>query len=235
MKEEIYTIPVMDAFNQDGCPFCAMRRKLEKDSIDFMLGPSYMEDDIRMETDRKGFCRRHLVMMYEQQNRLGLALMVGTRLKRVIKNMSVLPKETSAKRKGFFKKAEEAGSSAYGTVLGSCYICDRIGGTFDRYVSTFFYMWPKEKELRAAFEKSPICVPHFAMLRESGKKYLNGTHEGEFQAKLSETEDKILAKLDADLDLFIRKFDYRYKDEPEGDSRDALPRAINALSGEDGA
>jgi hypothetical protein len=234
MKEEIYTIPVMDAFNQEGCPFCAMRRKLEKDSIEFMLGPSYMEDDIRMETDRKGFCHRHLAMMQEQQNRLGLALMVGTRLKRVIKDLSELPKETSAKRKGFLRKQEEAGSSAFSGILGGCYICDRISGTFDRYVSTFFYMWPKEEELRAKLESSSICVPHFALLSEVLKKHLNGAQASEFQAKLVETEDKILKKLDADLDLFIRKFDYRYKDEPEGDSRDSLPRAISILSGEDG-
>ena len=56
MKEEIYTIPVMDGFQSDcECPFCAMYRKLESDSIGFVLSPSYMEEDVRGLTNEKGF------------------------------------------------------------------------------------------------------------------------------------------------------------------------------------
>ena len=60
MKETIYTIPLMDAFNaNDECPFCFIERKLEQEAISFIMGPAYMEDDIREETDRLGFCRHH--------------------------------------------------------------------------------------------------------------------------------------------------------------------------------
>ena len=49
MKEQLYTIPVNDAFNEPcECPLCKIYDNLEQESIDFMLGPSYMEDDIRM-------------------------------------------------------------------------------------------------------------------------------------------------------------------------------------------
>ena len=75
MKETIYTIPVNDAFDDESeCPFCSMYKKLEKDCIDYTLGPSYMEDDIRAETDKIGFCQKHYSMLYNKQNRLGLAL-----------------------------------------------------------------------------------------------------------------------------------------------------------------
>ena len=54
--EELYTIPVNDAFDLDTeCPVCAMQQALEADAIEFTMGPSYMEDDVRMETDRIGF------------------------------------------------------------------------------------------------------------------------------------------------------------------------------------
>ena len=62
MKEKLYTIPLNDAVNEnDECPFCFIERKLERDALDFTLGSSssYMESDIRAQTDAAGFCREH--------------------------------------------------------------------------------------------------------------------------------------------------------------------------------
>ena len=61
MKEKIYTIPLMDAFKaEDECPFCFIERNLEQHAMDFVLGSgaSYMEDDVRAETDEMGFAER---------------------------------------------------------------------------------------------------------------------------------------------------------------------------------
>ena len=52
----------MDAFKaEDECPFCFIERNLEQHAMDFVLGSgaSYMEDDVRAETDEMGFCRTH--------------------------------------------------------------------------------------------------------------------------------------------------------------------------------
>ncbi len=54
------------------CPVCAMKLKLENDAVAFAMGPSYMEDDIRLTTDKIGFCARHMQMMYDFENRLDL-------------------------------------------------------------------------------------------------------------------------------------------------------------------
>ena len=49
MKEQLFTIPVGDAFRTDcECPVCKLYEDLEKESIEFVMGPSYMEDDIRI-------------------------------------------------------------------------------------------------------------------------------------------------------------------------------------------
>ena len=62
MKEKIYTIPVDDAFNSDcECPICSMRKKLEESAVEFTMGPSYMEDDIRAKTDEMGFCEKFII------------------------------------------------------------------------------------------------------------------------------------------------------------------------------
>ncbi len=53
MKEKIYTVPVNDAFALDSeCPICSMFEKLENDAVEYVMGPSYMEDDIREKTDK---------------------------------------------------------------------------------------------------------------------------------------------------------------------------------------
>ena len=62
MKEKLYTIEVMDAVKAgDECPCCYLERKLEQDAISFTLGSSYMEDDIRADTDQTGFCRKQTI------------------------------------------------------------------------------------------------------------------------------------------------------------------------------
>ena len=79
MKEQLYTIPLMDAFREkDECPFCFIQRSLEQHAIDFTLGSgaSYMEDDIRFQTDKAGFCKDHYQKMFLYGNRLGSALIL---------------------------------------------------------------------------------------------------------------------------------------------------------------
>ena len=94
MKEQLYTIPVNDIFDKPcECPVCAMKLKLENDAVAFAMGPSYMEDDIRLTTDKIGFCTRHMQMMYDFENRLGLALIMDTHMKNMIKEIELLQKK----------------------------------------------------------------------------------------------------------------------------------------------
>ena len=45
MAEQIYTIPVNDAFDSGcECPMCQMQKDLERNAIEYTMGPSYMED-----------------------------------------------------------------------------------------------------------------------------------------------------------------------------------------------
>ena len=105
MKEQLYTIPVNEAFALDcECPVCAMHHKLKEDALDFTLGPSYMEDDIRMVTDKVGFCKEHVQQLYNKQNRLGLALMLKTHADKTIRDTSKLVKNYKPAKPGLFKR-----------------------------------------------------------------------------------------------------------------------------------
>ena len=60
MAEQLYTIPVNDAFHADcECPLCQMQKTLEEHAIEYTMGPSYMEDDNQiaekqLEVERNG-------------------------------------------------------------------------------------------------------------------------------------------------------------------------------------
>ena len=56
MKEQIYTIPVSEAFEARSgkCPLCLLREKWEQNELDLILGASMMEPDIRIKTNKLG-------------------------------------------------------------------------------------------------------------------------------------------------------------------------------------
>jgi hypothetical protein len=233
MKEKIYTIPVNEAFDEGGeCPFCNMYRRLESESVDYMLGPAYMEDDIRMETNRKGFCAHHYSLMYKQQNRLGLALMLHTHVQTVGKELNALAANRKPTKKSLFAKPKTSKEGnpivAYlNEVSSTCYICDRVEHTFDRYIDTFFYMWAKMPEIRDKVASSQgFCLKHFAMLTDKGEKSLSSADYEKLMDIILPLEQENIKRITDEVEHFTDKFDYRHKDEPWGNSRDSVERGI---------
>ncbi len=238
MKEELYTIPVNEAIEQDGeCLLCTLNKKLESDILNYILGPSYMEEDIRGETDKIGFCREHYRQMYAAQNRLGVALMIDTHLKNLRSDLKSLldgDKTSSGRRRGLFKKSSEVPESAeyLHNIESSCYACNRMKLRMNSYIDTFFYLWKREQEFRGKVLNSKgFCISHLRMLIDEARKRLSDDKYAEFIKSVSEIQLKNLEELEKDIDWFIQKFDYRFKDEPWKNSKDALPRAILKLSG----
>lgn len=243
MKEKIYTIPVNEAFDEaDGCPLCAMIKKLEDSRVKYMLGPAMMEPDIRMETNRSGFCKRHYEMMFAQENKLSLALILQTHLEELNKNIASQAQSinsTAPQKKRLFKKSDTNTygnavllSRAASTVAESCIICDHVNHTFDRYVDTMFYMWDNDPDFREKFAKTDhFCLDHFALLSKVACRHLKDAKAIEFLKTLSALEQAHLESLKSDIDRFILKFDYRNKDLPWENAKDAPKRTLVTLSG----
>ncbi len=228
MKEQLYTIPVNDAFREDcECPICKLHRDLEQSAIEYTLGPSYMEDDNRAMTDKLGFCRHHIQMLYDQKNRLGLALMLKTHTDKTIKDLKECAKKEPA-ASGLFKKSAGSAVGSYVKELEStCFICDRMEGTFDRYIDTVFHLWKKDEAFRDVFGKGKgFCTYHYALLYDAGAEKLdkNGYHE--FLEALNRVYFAGMERVNDDIEWFINKYDYRYQNEPWKNSKDAIPRGI---------
>ncbi len=232
MKEELYTIPVNDIFDREcECPICEMKRVLDEDAVSFAMGSSYMQDDIRMITDEVGFCQHHIQLMYKVENRLGLALMLDTHMKRVIKDVEKLAKK-GAKSGGFFSKKEESPLTAYTNKLSkSCYLCDRIEHTYDRYVATMFYLYENDSKFVEKFRKCKgFCLEHYGMLRDMAPDKLSGNNKDAFIKALDEIFMENFKRVEEDVAWFIEKYDYRNHDKPWKNSKDAIIRAINKVN-----
>lgn len=235
MKEKLHTIPVNEAFESDcECPLCVMKNSLEDNAIDFTMGPSYMEDDVRGDTSRMGFCEKHLQLLYKNQNRLGLALILKSHMDKVIQDMEKhtgqgikLPSTT------FFKKKGEV--SAVGVYIDklehSCYICDMMDKTYERYIATIFHLYHNEKDFRQKFSSCKgFCTTHYKDLYEAAQNYLSGDERQEFHKSINKLYIDNMKRVRDDLEWFINKFDYRYAEEPWKNSKDAIPRALQKIN-----
>ncbi len=230
MAEQLYTIPVHDAFASDcECPMCFLWRDLEQSAIEFTMGPSYMEDDNRAVTDELGFCPDHLRKLYANKNRLGLALMLKTHTDKTIADMKKLAEKGPAAKGGFLSKKSdgEAPVISYVKKLEStCFVCARIDRIFERYINTVFHMWKKEAEFRDMVKNCKgFCTHHYGMLYSAAAQEL-GNKQEEFLDVLNKVYFDGMERVNGDISWFIDKFDYRNQKEPWKNSKDALPRAI---------
>ena len=227
--EQIYTIPVNEAFEASaadpscGCAFCAMYNKLEENELELILGASMMEPDIRIKTNKQGFCRTHYDMMFVRKNRLGMALTLESHINELIGDT----------RESLMSLLAPAGAKAekrIGELEHSCYVCSRIDFNFMHMVETAVMLWEKDEEFHPKLSSQPyFCLPHYRMFLEYGRKRLGKKKMPEFAKAVAAVVEPYFDKLSKDVSWFCKKFDYRYDEEPWYDSKDAVERAIKFL------
>lgn len=231
MKEKLYAIPVNDAFSKDcECPMCAMYKELENNAVEYTMGPSYMEDDIRAVTDSLGFCDKHVKMVYEQNNRLGMALVMSTHLRKTISEVKSASKHRITPKFSLFQKDKSSQSPVceyLNHLDNSCFVCVRISGIFERYIATIFHLWKHDEEFRKKYMSSKgFCSRHYSILTEYAPNELKGNDLNEFLDITDKLYIENMERVLGDIDWFINKFDFRYDNEPWKNSKDSLQRAI---------
>ena len=230
MAEKIYTIPINEAFDKAiqnepcDCPFCLLQEMLEQNELEIIMGASMMEPDIRIETNKKGFCKHHFDQMYERGNRLGLALILESHIAEVEKK--IFEGGTLLDGKGEKEQAK------LDSLERSCYVCDRVNLSFLKMMDNMVYLWETEEDFREKFKKQKyFCLPHYKQLLEFGRNSLGKKQFAEYFKQAREIEKAYIAELGGDVSWFCKKFDYRYDSEPWYNAKDAIPRALAFLSG----
>lgn len=240
MKETLYTIPLMDAFSAgDECPFCFIERNVEQDLLDFVLGSgsSYMESDIRSQTDKAGFCRAHFKKMYDYGNTLGNGWILKTHYTQINQELKEQLQMFAPSKASLFgrKKAGAEGNSISNWIKKrdqSCYICKSFEETYDRYLDTFFFMYKKDNDLKTRLAESKgLCLHHFGDIMERADRQLNDKQKEEFYPLIFSVMTRAMERVGEDVAWLVEKFDYRNKDADWKNSKDAVQRGMQKLRG----
>ena len=245
MKEKIYTIPVTDAYRSvSACPLCILAANLEENALDYYLGASLMEPNVRKTTNTTGFCGQHMNRMYGKEiNRLGMGLMLHTHLLDLQSDISEDLLRAAPSSGSFlngrdkdYKKNLEALAYKVEARMDSCIICDKVSSTMDRYLDVLLWMFFEDAGFKELFlSKDSHCLHNTAFLLRGAAKYLSQNQASEFVSAFAQQQKSCLNMMTEDMEWFTQKFDYRNKDKSWGNSKDAIPRAISFLSGEGSA
>lgn len=241
MKEQVYTIPVNEAFDSgDECPFCYLERNVERSAINYAVGPeaSYMESDVRGLTNEQGFCIQHMKALYDYGNSLGSALILQSYYKLMMDdfNQQLENYEQPAKR-GLFTRKSGSEDTTPPLVKWSrqrqstCYVCGRIEYNMRRYYETFFMMC-KTPEFRAKVENCKgFCMRHFGELVDVARTELPNAQRDWFYQTVFPLMKQNMDRVKKDLDEFVGLFDYHQQNTFPANTRDALSRTMQKLRG----
>lgn len=224
MRESILTIPISEILEpKEGCPICRMRNMLESRTVEYIMGAAMMEPDVRIETNRAGFCSVHFSQMLKQKNRLSLALMLQTHLD-----------ETRGQlfsRKKLFEP-KNARRKRLSEINESCFVCEKIDWGMERLMRTFFEMFGDSATRQLLSEQEFICLPHFDLLQSIAPNYLKKQELDSFNELCRQLTENYMNTLYEDVSKFCSMYDYRSsgKDADWGNSRDSIERAVGFLT-----
>lgn len=235
MAEQLYTIPINEAFEvYDGCPMCRLRRKLETQSLNYIMGAAMMEPDIRIVTNKLGFCRAHFHDMLGMGNRLSLALMLESHLQE-LQTALPQPQEKKPGKLGRIKKYD--GDSPAPEMLSrakSCYICQRVADFEKKYISNVIYIYKKDPDFPKKLENQPyFCLEHAGLLLQEGQKALSETDYLTFSQTMLTLLQKHLNTLRSNTTTFCRSFDHENAGKPLSEpAKRSVENAVAFLSGD---
>lgn len=226
MKYQLETIPVWETYEEHTeCPLCSLEYKIEKSNVQFFLGSSVMEPDIRGKVNELGFCPVHFKMLFHAGNKLSLALMTHTHLRLLIKKIKKYEKNPTHKSCNEYIQYQKINRN-------ECMLCRKLEKTLKRYTFTICYLWKKDDDFKMAFRTSKgFCLPHYAECINMAEEVFSSQKKEIFLKELYDLEMKNLLRIEGEIHWFTQKFDYKNKDKPWRNSKDALARTIQKLIG----
>jgi hypothetical protein len=227
---------LLEAMGKRACPLCVLVERIERKAVDLFLYDQ-VNDISRRDALRasRGLCLYHTAMLAEGRSALGVAIVSRDVLRAMTAEL-----ETEANRNE--RKEDQDGQAAQpfaffasfavkvGTKLAarvgpqaSCHMCDErprveaplIGGLLRNFGDAAF---------AATFEESGgLCRVHLV-------NTLRAADTATARA-LAARQAAAWRRLEAELDEFIRKHDYRFQGEVLDAERDVWRRALRLTSG----
>ena len=179
-----------------------------------------MEDNTRIKVGKQGFCARHFDMLFSRQNKLSVALQIGTRVDKLLPTIG----ETNSV-KSALKQAQTLENEST-----TCVICDLVEESMVKYYKTIAQMFAREMDfVKTLISSKGFCLHHYAELLKYSKSA--GFVAKDYVNILGKTQKRNMERLQEELKKFCDKHDYRNALEPLGNAETALPRMREKLYG----
>jgi hypothetical protein len=194
---------LLSAVQQPGCPLCRLVADAGARRLAFLFHEEVNDPPTRLRLRASlGFCARHAQQSAYPGNALGLAIIYKDLAERALERLQ--NRDRTLLQHGCPECEEER----------------RDAERFARALAGDLL----EPELQSAYLKGEgLCIPHLQMVARFATP--------ESWRFLQKVEQERLHRLAEELGEFIRKNDYRFRDEPMGAERNVWLRALRKLSG----
>ncbi len=235
MKTELETIPVWDALRENGeCLICSLMKKAEEDALGYYLSSAIMTPEVRVKTNKYGFCPHHWVLLTERGNAQSLALILDT----------YYGENENAFRKGFSDMAKAGNPRQCGKAAGvlrkaaeerekGCLVCAMMADRLYRYSFTLSSLFASDEEFRSSFTGSKgLCLHHTLIVSSTAHDALSGESFTLFQKELFALLERNLRRVRKDDWWMTQKYKSENAQKPWNGCEDAHRRAALKLTGE---
>ena len=214
---------LLDAFSEPGCPVCrlalrSIERFIASTNRDLVNTPDVWNEIMASQ----GFCNLHAQQWLSTAHPLGTAFIYEALLERIGKEIE----RQKPGKGGGLRSRLGAGNPSALMPEKRCLVCLHREEQEALLIATLLKGFG-ETSFRTLYQRSPgLCVPHL--------RTALGAANGEVFDLLRNHALNEQARLRDQLKEIIRKHDYRYRDEPIGEERDATERAVNLIAGAKG-
>ena len=185
----------------------------------YITGAAMMEPDVRVETNRLGFCTEHFNQILARGSRLSVALILESLLQTV--HDEVFPQGGKVQPKKV--------AAAVHSREEHCFVCENIEKNTAHLLDSTLKLWQTDPDFQKLYAEQPyICLSHYGMVMEAAQK-LPRRVSPQFEQVTTGLAKTYLEQVNADITHFCRMFDYRNAGGDWGNSKDAIERAIRYL------
>lgn len=224
-----------DALAEEGCPICRLARKSVASFLDNLIYENVndpgIRDDIR---EARGFCNLHAWQLRDHGGALGIAIIHRDVIETLMQRVKEAEYQPASWLPGLNRRrtsnAGEPVSPATVSLVAdlrpqrTCPACQRRDRTVHSYIGTLLQYIDDAELGQMLRESQGLCLPHF-------RQALQQVSDEPTFKTLTNIQLEIWRGLRDELSEFIRKQDYRFRDESLGAEGTAWSRAIAQISG----
>jgi Family of unknown function (DUF6062) len=225
---------LLQACRQPGCPVCRVEQSAVERYINSLLYESVNDIQVRERLRASmGFCREHAQMAVDKKlgSALGFAIIYQDVINNILRQLRSDVETPSTRRwSTLLKRIPEQVSATVQKVLYAltpqkhCIACQQRDRTLHLIISSLIENLHEPEMIEALQTSEGLCIPHLK------KAFESVSDPQECDLLLSVHREK-LEVLRGELAEFVRKNDYRFKDEGMGTEGDSWRRAIAKMIG----